>query len=108
MPDLVAVICPQCGEEHALDWRKFMRNVNLTLTCSQCDLVYLAFNAVAMVAYQRMKELGRPVGPPPVPSHIDPVRILPGENGFEVVFRRYNNGKERVYTRRARKPRPAK
>jgi hypothetical protein len=104
-PDLMAVSCPQCGEEAALDFRQLKRNANLTLTCGKCGLVHLAFNAMRMSMYEHMKAIGRPVGEPPKPMRLEPIVIFPGEEGTEIVIRRYSNGNERTYTRRTRRPR---
>jgi hypothetical protein len=102
-PDLMAVSCPQCGEEAALDFAQLKRNANLTLTCGKCGLVHLAFNAAAMSMHEHLKAIGRPVREPPKPMRLAPIVIYPGEDGIEVVLRRYNNGKERMYARRSRR-----
>lgn len=98
--DLMAVSCPQCGEEAALNFGQLRRNANLTLTCGRCGHVHLAFNAASMSMYEHMKAIGRPVGEPPKPHRIEPIVVFPNRDGTEVVMRRYKNGSERIYTRR--------
>jgi hypothetical protein len=79
----------------------------LTLTCGKCGLVHLAFNAVSMAIYQHMKAKGITTREPPTPARLEPIEVFPGEDGTEVVFRRFKNGKESMYTRRAKRSRMA-
>jgi hypothetical protein len=96
------ISCPECGEQLPLLWREIKRNQNLTITCLKCGLVYLAFNAVRLAIYNRLKELGHTVGKLPTPEPIDPVRIFPAEEGFEWVSRRYKTTGPSLYRRRIR------
>src|ERR1700722_5627505 len=99
-PDLMAVSCPQCAEDAALDFRQLKRNANLTMTCGKCGLVHLAFNAMSMAIYQQMKAKGLTKREPPKPQRLEPVSVFPSENGTALVFRRFKNGTETIYTRR--------
>jgi predicted RNA-binding Zn-ribbon protein involved in translation (DUF1610 family) len=103
----ILISCPQCGEQFSLLWREIKRNHNLTLTCASCGLVHLALNAIKLAVHNGLKEGGYPVGEPPVPEPIDPVRVFPSKNGLELVFRRYKTTGEVAYYRRAKR-RPKK
>src|SRR5258707_897281 len=95
--------CSKCGHQFSFLEREHKRNANLTVICTNCGTVNLAFNAVKVWLYQEMKKRGHTIRDPFVPDPIDPVTILASKNGFETVIRRYKNGMEAVYTRRARK-----
>jgi len=101
--DRIFLSCPQCGEQFSLLWREAKRNANLTVTCAKCGLVHLVMNAVQLAVYNRMKELGHPVGDPPVPEPIDPVRVFPAKDGLELVFRRYKTTGPVAYHRRVKR-----
>lgn len=104
-PDLMAVSCPDCGEEAALDYGQLKRNANLTMTCRKCGLVHLAFNAMAMSMHEHLKAKGVTSREAPKPQRLEPVLVLPSKDGTEIVMRRFNNGTETMYTRRAKRPR---
>jgi hypothetical protein len=103
--DHVPVTCTECGEEQSFFYRDAKGNANLVLKCSRCGVDYLAFNALRTAIYERMKEVGHATLKPPTPLPIDPVTVLPGGEGFEVVIRRNKKGGERTYTRRTKRQR---
>jgi hypothetical protein len=104
-PDLMAVSCPDCGERQRSTFGQLKRNANLTMTCGKCGLVHLAFNAASMAIYWHAKERGLTNREAPKPLRLEPIVVLPSKDGTELVMRRLKNGKESVYTRRAKRSR---
>jgi hypothetical protein len=100
------VPCPKCGEELQFRWGEVKKNSHLTLACPACGLHDLAVNIIQMAVYERLKELGHTKLGPPRPQPIDPITVMSRENGYEVVIRRYKNGRERMYSRKARRTPP--
>jgi hypothetical protein len=103
------VSCPKCRTSVSLPLRQIRRNYNLVLTCSECGEVHLAMNAVQLATYEGLKARGVPVGEPPAPQPIEPIRVFPSRDGkTEAVFRRNKTTGETVYTRKVKAPAPAK
>ncbi len=105
-PNRDFVPCPQCGEQIPFRWGECKRNANLVLMCTACGLNDLALNVLRTAVYERMKELGHTDLKPPTPLPIDPVTVFQGKDGVEVVIRRYKNGREMLYHRRAKRKPP--
>ncbi len=106
-PNRDLVPCPKCGEQMPFRWGELKRDANLVLTCTACGLNDLGLNIVQTAVYERMKELGHTDLKPPTPEPIDPVTVLPAKDGSEIVIRRYKNGRQAIYHRRAKR-RPSK
>jgi hypothetical protein len=88
----LALPCRQCGKQVSFLQREANRNANYIVACPHCGFIDLAMNIVGKAVHDRMNKLGRPGSKPFVPEPIDPVQVLPGEDGFEFVIRRPKKG----------------
>jgi len=99
--------CRQCSNQVSFPAREANRNANYIVTCPHCGFVDLTMNIMGQAIHDRMNELGRPRPQPFVPEPVNPVQIIPGEDGREFVIRRPKKGGTRAYTRRIKPPRRA-